>query len=231
MTGDDDPFFSAGSDDRTVIRPIPGGRVREPSHNASTMFPDDLQIGPLRHLGQLNPLENAGSVLLGLATCIYNQASHSDPQGLRRQLAEEIRQFHTLASQAGVAPKTVGKASYVLCTTLDEAVFNTPWGRQGSWAEKSLLSEFHGSVAGGEGFFHELRDAGTQPEANLHLLELMYLCLALGFQGRYQLEENGAERLEQIQAWLAKLIHQQRREANTELSPHWKGVRVEYVSN
>lgn len=227
MTGDDDPFFSASSDDRTVIRPIPGGRVQDIPRNTSVAFTGDVQAGPLERLGKLNPLESAASALLALAAKLYNRPSHPSPQRLKQQLSNEIRSFHTLAAQTGTDRDTVQQASHALCTTLDEAIFNTPWGQQSGWTEQSLLSEFHGSVAGGEEFFFKLKEAGQNPAQNLHLLELMYVCLALGFQGRYRMAENGKAKLEQIQSWLAQLIRGQRGSSDKTLAPHWKGVKVQ----
>lgn len=227
MMGDDDPFFSGGSNDRTVIRPVPGGRVQDIPRNTGVVFTGDVQTTPLERLGKLNPLENAASALLALAAKLYNRPSHPSPQRLKQQLSTEIRNFHTLAAQAGVDRDTIQQASHALCTTLDEAIFNTPWGQQSGWTEQSLLSEFHGSVAGGEEFFFKLKEAGQNPGKNLHLLELMYLCLVLGFQGRYRMAENGKAKLEQVQAWLAQLIRGLRGNSEKMLSPHWKGVKVQ----
>lgn len=227
MMGDDDPFFSAGSNDRTVIRPVPGGRVQDIPRNTSVFQGSDVQTTPVARLGKLNPLENAASALLALAAKLYNRPSHPSPQRLKQQLSAEIRNFHTTAAQAGIGGETIQQASHALCTTLDEAIFNTPWGQQSGWTEQSLLSEFHGSVAGGEEFFFKLKEAGQDPARNLHLLELMYLCLAVGFQGRYRMTDNGKAKLEQIQAWLVQLIRQQRGSSEKVLSPHWKGVKVQ----
>ncbi|MGB5600669.1 MAG: type IVB secretion system protein IcmH/DotU [Thiothrix litoralis] len=228
MAGDDDPFFAfPGSNDRTVIRPVPGGRAQDIPRNTNTGFTGSVLPGiSLARLGNLNPLEKAASALLALIANLYNRPSHAAPERLRQQLADEVRSFHGYAAQAGIDQGTIQLASHALCTTLDEAVFNTPWGQQGGWAEHGLLSEFHRSVAGGKEFFQHLKDLGQQPDRNLHLLELMYLCLSLGFQGRYRMAADGKQRLEQIQAWLMQLIRQQRGSSEAALSPHWKGVKV-----
>ena len=230
MAGDDDPFFAfSGSNDRTVIRPVPGGRAQDIPRNTNMGFTGSVLLGiPLARLGNLNPLERAASALLALIANLYNRPSHAAPERLRQQLADEVRSFHGYAAQAGIDQGMIQLASHALCTTLDEAVFNTPWGQQGGWAEHGLLSEFHRSVAGGKEFFQHLKDLGQQPDRNLHLLELMYLCLSLGFQGRYRMATDGKQRLEQIQAWLMQLIRQQRGSSAAALSPHWKGVKVKH---
>ncbi|WP_206197454.1 type IVB secretion system protein IcmH/DotU, partial [Pseudomonas viridiflava] len=77
-------------------------------------------------------------------------------------------------------------ARYVLCTVLDEAVLTTAWGSSSNWSTMSLLSHFHQETFGGEKFFQLLERLGSNPARHLHLLELMYLCLALGLKGKYR---------------------------------------------
>lgn len=222
----DDPFFNFSTDaDRTVIRPVPGGRIQDIPRAAPTG--PVIQAIPLERLGKLNPLENAASALLDLAANLYGRPAHPAPQQLRQQLSAEVRSFQQQAAQMGIDKQTIQQASHALCTTLDEAVFNTPWGQQAGWAEHSLLSEFHDSVAGGEEFFQNLRSLGNNPAQNLYLLELMYLCLSFGFQGRYRMASDGKAKLEQIQTWLVDLIRQQRGQPDRALSPHWLGVSTQ----
>lgn len=227
MNPNDDPFFSSGGGDRTIIRPIPGGRAQDLRRQQEAVFSDPSGINvPLGRLSKLNPLDNAASAILALIANLYNSPSHPAPDQLKKQLIQEIKAFESSAAQADIDQDTINKARYVLCTTIDEAVFNTPWGRQSGWAERSLLSLFHNEVAGGKRFFQMLQELGQNPSRHLHLLELMYVCLAVGFQGRYRLDNNGKEKLTQIRAWLANLIKQTRGTAERLLSPHWKGVEV-----
>jgi type VI secretion system protein ImpK len=65
----DDPFFKSTSADRTVIKPVPGGRhavIRRASNTPSGV--SAMSGGPLPRLGKLNPLESAASGLLALMT-------------------------------------------------------------------------------------------------------------------------------------------------------------------
>ena len=222
----DDPFFSTGGD-RTVIRPVPGGRVEDIQRQTQATFSENKGVQvPLSRLSKLNPLDNAASSILALIANLYNSPSHSAPDQLKAQVIQEIKSFELSANKADIDQDTIQKARYALCTTIDEAVFNTPWGRQSGWAENSLLSIFHNEVSGGKRFFQMLQELGKNPSQNLHLLELMYVCLALGFQGRYRLDNDGNNKLAQIRSWLASLIHQTKGSAESDLSPHWKGVEI-----
>jgi type VI secretion system protein ImpK len=172
----------------------------------------------------LNPLEAAAGTVLALLSRLRNAPSHPDPTGLRSQMVAEIKAFEAKARASGVKPETVLSARYVLCTVLDEAVLNTPWGANSVWRTHSLLSTFHNDTRGGEKFFVLLKEAAQDPATNLQLLELMYVCLALGFQGRYRVIDRGEAQLAELRERLAQIIRTQRGQFERELSPHWQGV-------
>src|SRR5690625_452076 len=62
------------------------------------------------------------------------------------------------------------------------------------------------------------------PGENLMMLELMYLCLSLGFEGRYRRANRGRDALEQIKDELFRLIRQYRGEHERSLSSNWQGL-------
>ena len=230
MADTDDPFFSSDGSDRTIIRPIPGGRRSEIGRQLDNSASSGLDEVPLQNLGKLNPLESAASALLAIISRLYNSPSHSSPEKLKQKLVEEIKSFNINAEKAGYERETISDARYALCTTIDEAVFNTPWGYQSGWGEHSLLSIFHQEVSGGDQFFHKLKDLGQNPSKHLDILELKYVCMALGFQGRYRIVDSGKEKLVQIRDWLGELIRKQRGSTEMLLSPHWKGVETQKKS-
>src|SRR3546814_14660023 len=75
---------------------------------------------------------------------------------------------------------------------------NTPWGGQSGWAAKTLLVAFHGESYGGEKFFLILDRLCADFSRHIDLIELMYICLTLGFGGRYQIEADGRAKLADI---------------------------------
>lgn len=171
-----------------------------------------------------NPLLQAAGPLLVLAGRLRGQIANADVESLRRQCVQEVRDFEDRCRRASVPDADVLAARYALCTVLDEAVLNTPWGAQSGWAGQSLLVTFHRETQGGEKFFQLLERLLGDPQRYLALLELWYVCLSLGFEGRYRLDERGANRLADIRRDLYVKIEQLRGGAEPALSPHWTGV-------
>jgi len=226
MHDKDDPFFNM-DDEHTIIKPNPRGRAPGPAAQApqAQRSAEPGRKVDLSSRPGLNPIEKAASVLLTLLSQIRNTSSHPNPNGLHKQLATEIQNFEKAAQHAGINEKTIFVARYALCTTIDEFVMTTPWGSGSIWGTQSLLSLFHKETRGGERFFQMLTKLSEDPSKNLDMLELLYICLALGFQGRYRVQPNGLNELEEIREGLYHTIRNQRQESEPGLSPHWEGLK------
>ncbi len=225
----DEPFFDPKDEDRTVMMPRPGGRRSQDSPARPTPTPSSAP--PLSYLTSvvetstgLNPLVSAANALLLSAGQLRDTTSHSDPDMLRNLVARELTNFENSARLQGVTPEALFTARYLLCTFMDEIVLTTPWGSQSDWSQQTLLSKFHNEVGGGEKFFQILDKLLQQPERNLELLELIYICFALGFKGKYRVQPGGISRVEDIQHQLMNTLRQYRGDIERELSPHWRGV-------
>ncbi|WP_027328453.1 type IVB secretion system protein IcmH/DotU [Marinimicrobium agarilyticum] len=213
--------------DRTRMKPSPGARVEPPPRPAEPIAPpprEPVAAQALLPSRGLNPLVSAADTLLAVHSKVRQSARHPDVAGLYRQLTQEIRQFEAKAREQGLPPETVLAARYILCSVLDEAVLNTPWGSDSPWAQRTLLSAFHNETSGGEKFFQILDRMNQAPSQNLDMLELMYLCLSLGFEGRYRLAHRGRDVLEQIKDDVYRTIRRYRGEHERSLSPSWEGL-------
>jgi len=200
--------------------PNPGARGERPAGAASRATFERIELSALDWTLGLNPLVAAANPLLNLVPQL-RQAHHPDPAGLREILARAVQTFEARAREVGVLNEHVIGARYALCTFLDEAAANTPWGEK-TWAQGSLLVQFHNEAWGGEKFFHLLAKLAEQPSNHRHLLELFYIILSLGFEGRYRVLQNGRAQLETVRERLAQMILKERGEPVRELSPQWK---------
>ena len=217
-----DPNKPMQDPDRTVLVPAPGGRRAAPPPSAA----DPIRaVLPVRLHGKgLNPLVRAANPLLDLIAPLRHMVSHPDVEALRIQLIHAVKAFEASAKEAVVAHESIAAARYALCTLIDETISSTPWGGGGVWASRSLLVAFHNEAFGGEKFFLILQKLGQDARANLATLELMYLCLALGLEGRYRVVEGGRAQLEVLRERLQALIAKERGPVEPELSVHWKGA-------
>ncbi len=244
MSGDD-PF----EEDRTVIRPMPGGRrpgagqtgagelgadaTQAPSLGGAAADSDRTvsprRAGPAVAAADLsqasfNPLVGAATALLGLAMRLKNSGQLQDVDGLRRRVIEEVKAFERRANETGLSPQSVRAGRYALCATLDDLVLNTPWGASSAWGQQSMVALFHNETSGGERFFDLLEKLERDPGRYAEVLELMYLCLSLGFEGKYRVMSRGSIRHGEVREGLFRLIRSRRGEFERELSPHWRGV-------
>ena len=225
----DNPFSEPDDDDRTIIRPLPGGRG--PRASVSVQAPADIVPGAdFRDLAGIGPSPtlDASAPLLSLLARLRNTLSVPDPQSLRQHTVQEIRRFEEKLRQQNLPAELIRAAHYALCASLDDVVRNTPWGSRGAWADISLVAEFHGEVRSGERFFDMLAQHCRNQGKFLPVIELMYVCMSLGMQGRYRLSPRGQAELERVREETYVLIMRQRRPAERALSPHWQGIAAPY---
>lgn len=222
MSNPQDPYGQPATD-RTIIIPTPGG-----SPSPAAAMPQAHQAAPDWPLEKvsaqsINPLIGAASTLIAVAIRLRTTMKHDNVPDLHKRLTEEIQAFDRNARNVANPPEAAITARYLLCTFVDEIVLNTPWGSASGWSQHSLLSLFHKETSGGEKCFDVLQGLLEMPGRHLDLLELYYLCLSLGFQGKYRLVQRGHEQLELIRDNLYRTIEQHRPPMERDLSPHWEG--------
>ena len=221
-----DPFAEPDDNERTVIRPNPGGKRPTPAATPPTYGgsaqPEPAVMGvpaqPQRPAGDANAIATTGmnqltalaTPLLSLVSRIRNRAQHMDPEKLRQSVMAEVRAFENAALKAGEDAQKIKVARYALCATIDDVVLNTPWGEQSVWAQQTMVGTFHRETVGGDRFFDLLARLEQDPGTNIDLLEFLYMCLSLGFEGRLRVEAGGSDKHLQIRQSLARIIRGQR---------------------
>jgi len=134
---------------------------------------------------QMNPFIAAANPLLTLITQIKKSSQPGDLNHLREQIIIEIQLFEQKMLQLNYSQRLVLSARYCLCTAIDEAILSTSWGTQTVWVQHSLLSYFHQETWGGERFYLILEQMIKEPRRNFAIIELLYLLLSLGFEGKF----------------------------------------------
>lgn len=127
------------------------------------------------------------------------------------------------AGQAGFARDEVDDIAYAVVALADEIVLSRSPALRQAWPGQSLqLHYFHENVAG-EGFFTRL-EAVRRDLRRREILQVYYLALALGFQGRYQVRGGDLELLTLVEELQRELARSARVEVEA-LSP--EGVHPE----
>src|SRR5437763_2105079 len=229
----DNPFSEPESTERTVVRPIPGGRRPAGLANEGPAPDSRVPIAPAvdsieaMAIG-VNPLVAEAAPLLQLMARLRNTLNQPDPGDLRERAVGAMRVFEQRVRDRGLPLEQLPPAHYALCASLDDVVLNTPWGSSGVWDTRPLVSTFHQEVRSGERFFDLLSQMRQNPGRFTSVIELMYLCMSLGFQGRYRLSPRGPAELDRLREETYALILRQRPPAEPDLSPHWKGLAAAY---
>ena len=219
-----DPFAEPTDGEGTIFRPRPSGAAAD---NTARQ-----EAGPaMRAVGRavpkvgINPLVAAASPVLAAAVRIASgRGQPPDPDRLRNSMIKAIRAFETEALATGLDTRSLRAARYAVCATIDDLVLSTPWGSASSWAQQSITSVFHNEVIGGDRFFDILEQMQQDLGRHSPVVELMYLCTSLGFEGRYRVMPRGVAALMELRDGVYRTLRQRRGEFERELSPHWRGL-------
>jgi type VI secretion system protein ImpK len=225
MSGADDRTVLLDSE-RTLLIPRPGGRATAATKAARAGTA--AHGATLQHLvAGINPLLTAAGPLLALSSQLRATTHHADRPGLQRQLLGLIGEFEERARASGVSRPQITAARYLLCTFIDEVIACTPWGADAPPGTRGLLQEFHEDESGAVKVFELLDKLSADAQAHAPLLELFYVCFALGFQGQYADQPNGRAALDALAGRLLERVRPgAARAANTArtLSTHWAGA-------
>jgi type VI secretion system protein ImpK len=219
------PAFDPDATDRrpafdpesTIRRPTSHGPARG-NPFAPKSPPETIQAN-LSSLGGINPLVAMANPILAAVPQIRRTLRHPDPSALLVSLRDQIESLEASAISGEIAEDTLDTAVYALCALLDESAAATPWGQK--WLEQGLLQKLRGETGGAEGFYARLDRVCADPEKNADLIEFFYICLALGFEGRYRGAADGKQELQQVRDRLYALIARRRPRPDA-LSEHWR---------
>ena len=190
----------------------------------------ELPAMDMREIGALaaaNPLLAAANPLLMMLQTLRAASPPGNVVELRSKLIDTVKEFDAACSRHNVPELERNIANYALCSVVDECVQTTPWGGTSNWAQQSLLLHFQRDTWGGEKFFDILNRIAATPAKFQSLLELFYVCLALGFMGRFHLEgPTGKQTVADLREKIYQMIRQGRPEGDRSLSARWKGLEV-----
>ncbi|MFQ6549945.1 type IVB secretion system protein IcmH/DotU [Aestuariibius sp. 2305UL40-4] len=203
-----------------------GGGQEAPMQQTGPKIPlqDALKGAGLGAGGSSNPLVAAAANLLILLGRLRTGLVEMQAVPLMEHVTRELDNYTPNAIAAGADPQEAEIAKYALCGTADDIVQNLPGADRGIWIQYSMVARFFGKRDSGVGFFQEAEKAMQAPGQRYQLLELMLMCLSLGFEGQYRTAPNGAVELARIRNAIYETLRRVNPRPDEDISVNWSAV-------
>ena len=145
----------------------------------------------------------------------------NDSGAFRGQLLAALDASIDEGRKRGYNAEDVELAAFAVVAFLDESILNLRLPIFADWPRQPLQEQRYGHHIAGEIFFKNLGNLVTRNDTHdlADILEVYYLCMLLGFAGRYSL--GGKGELYAVQQQLGDKI-QRIRKTTPELSPAWQ---------
>ncbi|ABB30518.1 type IV / VI secretion system protein, DotU family [Geobacter metallireducens RCH3] len=134
-----------------------------------------------------------------LRTAAVRQPSY---QEVRREIDLLLASGESCVRREGFSRDDFELARFAVCAWIDEAVLSSAWSEKSLWLREQLQRLHYNTTEAGEEFFTRLNALGLHQR---EVREVYYLCLALGFTGRF-CKPGDEYQLEQVKTAQLKLL-------------------------
>jgi type VI secretion system protein ImpK len=138
---------------------------------------------------------------------------------LRPKVAAMLTDFEKRAERYRFNPKIISVSKFALAAFVDETMLTNNFPMRDQWEKYALQLEYFGEQLAGNKFFEKLEAMLGQIDVTKDAVEVYYICMLLGFKGRYAVYEQ--EKLLEIMQRTANALVKVGKIAPVELSPHW----------
>lgn len=150
-----------------------------------------------------------------LLLLLKNRYTPNDADQFRTEVRRLLDNFERNARMMHASADDVYAAKYAFCAAVDETILSSNMPIRDVWEQSPLQLMLFGDQLAGENFYVKLKEVRHRGEASVQTLEVFYMCLLTGFQGKYMLD--GKEKLNYLIATLDKEI------------AHLKGKRAQFA--
>lgn len=154
-----------------------------------------------------------------LLLLLKNRYTPTDAAKFAIQVRRLLDNFERGARHLNASVDDIYAAKYAFCAAVDETILSGDSPIRDEWERSPLQLILFGDQLAGEHFYTELETVRHRGASSVETLEIFYMCLLTGFQGKYMLESK--EKLNYLIATLDKEIaHLKGKRA--QFAPHWK---------
>jgi type VI secretion system protein ImpK len=168
----------------------------------------------------------SGSDLVSLAAPVFDLVlklrteSITASPGLRVAAQGLLQEIERRGATLRYAEPQIKTVKFALAAFIDETVLTTNFPLREEWEKFPLQLEYFGEHLAGNKFFERLDELLKQLEGNADVVEVYYVCMLLGFKGKYKVYME--DQLQEVIKNTAAQLKSVGRLQETELSPHWK---------
>ncbi len=141
-----------------------------------------------------------------IAYVVYFRKNVASRQPAFEQVKADIHRLLSgsdgVAARGGFPREDCEQAHFAVCAWVDETILDSPWESRTLWQREQLQRVYYNTTEAGEEFFERLNRLGLHQR---DVREVYYLCLALGFRGRF-IHPGDEFLLEQLKASNLKLL-------------------------
>jgi type VI secretion system protein ImpK len=129
------------------------------------------------------------SDVLSLILQLRNSQDLPAPDILQRRVLGLFETMMQHGREARVAEQDMIDCKYALAAFADEVIYHSNWPGRTQWLNNPLQLQFFQENTAGDGFFERLDMLHAQRGRD-HVTQIYFLCLALGFQGKFRLGQH-----------------------------------------
>lgn len=185
----------------------------------------DLSTNPGDQEEQLHLSDICADCLM-LILRLRTSQNFGDAEILRQRIISILNDIERTAKRQGFPMEDIQQAKFALVAFLDESLIASDWEGKEQWLANPLQLQLFNRFDAGDEFYNRVQNLLNEIKLNTEVLEVYYLCLTLGFKGKYAYLE------QEMLRTITDDIHQELALSNPKLSgtlsPH--GKRKEEVA-
>jgi len=138
---------------------------------------------------------------------------------LRPKFVQMLDEFEKRAERYRINHKIVRVSKFALAAFIDETVLTNNFPLRDEWEKNALQLQYFGEQLAGNKFFDKLEAMLKQMKVTADAVEVYYVCMLLGFKGKYAVYEQ--DKFLSIMQKTANALVKAGKIVPTELSPNW----------
>jgi type VI secretion system protein ImpK len=152
--------------------------------------------------GSASPLREIFTDLIAYVIFFESNSDKQPPDAneFREKILALVNSQEEHAKTFRIPSEVFREARFAVLSWVDETILNSTWSQRAQW--QHLMLTYYGTLNAGEEFFRHLENLPSQ--AN-DVREIYYLCLGLGFEGRYAFGDSRRELKDMMQGLYKQL--------------------------